>query len=207
MASRCTPPRHTALRGASFAFALFCLAPPVAWAAAIGEIPEKSLRAGLLAGMSHADVDDPDRPTDAESYLRLAVLGAARLETNRRLLGELSYHRFDTDPGGRNIGQDVRRLGAALSYQAKLSRWPLQPWAGVGLGYSRDRFEERVTVAPDGFLDRRFPDREENAFALVLNATTQRAWIRGWDVGVHVQYEQPLSGDVSTFTVAGVLLF
>lgn len=213
MASRCTPPqRRTALRGASpgrasFVFMLFCLAPPVTWAAAIGEIPEKGLRAGLLAGMSYADVDDPDGPTDAESYLRLALLGAARLEANRRLLGELFYHRYDSDPGGRRIGQDVRRLGAALSYQAKFSHWPLQPWAGVGLAYSRDRFEQRVTVAADGFLDQRFPNRDENAFALVLNATAHRTWIQGWDIGVHVQYEQPLSGDVTTFTVAAVLLF
>lgn len=212
MAQPRTPPGRAAFGGGLAIRILacaapLCLAPAVADAAAIGEIPEKGLQGGLLAGLSHGDVDDPDGAVDAEIYLRLALLGAARLQANRRLLGEIFYHRYDTDPGGRAVGQDVRRLGAALSYQAKFPRWPLAPWAGAGLAYSSDRFEERVTVAADGFLDRRFPDRDDNTLALVLNATAQRAWIRGWDVGIHVQYEQPVSGDATTFTVAAVLLF
>lgn len=107
--------------------ALLCLSPVLVRAAAIGAIPEKALRAGVLAALSRGDVDDPDRSTDAETYLRFALLGTARLQANRRLLGELSYHRYDIDPGGRAIGQDVRRLGAALSYQARIARWPLRP--------------------------------------------------------------------------------
>jgi hypothetical protein len=213
MAQRFTPtPRSISLPcarslRAPVALALICLAPAFASAAAIGEIPPKGLRFGLLAGMSHADVDDPDGSTDAEIYPRLAFVGVAGLRPDRRLFGEVFYHQFESDPGVRTIGQDVHRVGAALSYQARLAGWPLEPWGGLGLAYSRDSFEERVTVAPDGFVDQRFPDRDENTFALVVNATAEWAWIRGIDLGLHVQYELPISGDVSTFTVAAVLLF
>lgn len=182
--------------------------PAAANAAAIGAVPPtEGLRFGALLAMSRADVDDPDGATETKSYSRLAIIGTRPAAKGRRWLGEVFYHRFDTEPDIDSIGMDVTRVGAALSYQARFAKSSSAPWFGAGLAVARDRFDERLTVDAFGFVDRRFPSRSDTAVALVLNATKVWNWTRTFDVGVHAQYEQPLTGDIKALSLGVLLMF
>lgn len=177
-------------------------------AAAIGAVPSpEGLRFGVLAGMSRGDVDDPDGDTEAKNYSRLALVATLPAAKDRRWFGEVFYHRFDIEAGQNSIGVDVTRVGAALSYQARLPTLPLKPWFGAGLNLSRDSFDERLTVDALGFVDNRFPERNDTAIGLVLNAVTAWKWTRTTDVGLQLQYEQPLTGDIKTWTLGVLLIF
>lgn len=177
-------------------------------AAAIGAVPApERLRFGVLAGLSRADVDDPDGNTEAKDYSRLALIATLPAAKDRRWFGELFYHRYDIEAGQNSIGVDVTRLGAALSYQAHFATVPLQPWLGIGLNVSRDSFDERLTVDALGFVADRFAARTDTAIGLVLNAVTTWKWTRGTDFGLQLQYEQPLTGDINTWTLGVLLIF
>ena len=193
------------------AFAMLCItcvAMGEAHAAAIGAVPPpEGLRFGVLAGVSRADVDDPDGATDSKNYSRLAAIATLPASKDARWMGELFYHRFDTEPGTDTIGVDVTRWGAALSYQARFRGLPLKPWLGAGASLSRDEFDERVTVDALGFVDERYPARSDTALGLVLSATTVWKWTSNLDFGLQLQYEQPVSGDVKTLTLGLLLMF
>lgn len=181
---------------------------PAVHAAAIGAVPKpEGLRLGVLAGMTRGDIDDPAGPTDAKNYLRLALIGTLPAAKDRRWLGEMFYHRFDLEAGTDSIGVDVTRLGAALSYQARFADLPLKPWLGTGINVSRDRFEERLTVDASGFVANRYTDRSDTALGLVLTATTAWKWTQSTDIGLQLQYEQPLTGDVKALTLGVLLIF
>lgn len=179
-----------------------------AHAAAIGAVPQpEGLRFGVLAAMSRADVDDPAGATEAKRYPRLALIGTLPAAKDRRWFGEVFYHRYDIEADTDSIGIDVTRLGAALSYQMRFARVPLKPWLGAGLNLSRDEFDERLTVDALGFVNNRFPARSDTAVGLVLNAVTTWKWTSGTDVGLQLQYEQPITGDITTWTLGVLLIF
>ena len=187
---------------------LLFLSTPAARAAAIGAVPKpEGLRVGALAAMTRADVDDPDGATESKTYFRLALVGTLPAAKDRRWLGEVFYHRFDIEPGTDMIGVDVTRLGAALSYQARFATLPLKPWLGVGGAIARDRFEERLTIDALGFVNNRFPARSDTGLGVLLSATTAWKWTADTDIGLHVQYEQPLAGDVKMLTLGVLLIF
>lgn len=204
-------PRRARLGPIRAAFAMLlltCLGAGNAHAVAIGAVPQpEGLRFGVLAGMGRADVDDPDGPTDTKNYFRLAAIATLPTVANRRWMGELFYHRFDTEPGTNTIGNDVTRWGAALSYQARFRNLPLKPWLGAGASLSRDELDERVTVDALGFVDRRYPARSDTALGLVLSATTVWKWTNTLDLGLQLQYEQPITGDIKTWTLGLLLMF
>ena len=181
---------------------------PSAHAAAIGAVPKlEGFRVGALAGMSRADLDDPDGPTESKTYFRLALVGTLPAGKDRRWLGEVFYHRFDLEPGTATLGVDVTRIGTALSYQARFATLPLKPWLGVGAALARDRFDERLTIDTLGFVNNRFPSRSDTALGMLLSATTVWKWSADTDVGLHLQYEQPLAGDVKVLTLGVLLMF
>lgn len=203
--------RRRARARTAFRFALLLLLldfPAHAHAAAIGAVPSpEGLRFGVLAGLARADVDDPAGDTDAKNYSRVALIGTLPAAKGRRWFGEVFYHRFDIEAGRDSIGVDVTRLGAALSYQARFATLPLKPWLGAGLNLSRDNYDERLTVDALGFVDDRFPERDDTAIGLVLNAVTTWNWTRTTDLGLQLQYEQPLTGDIKTLTLGVLLIF
>jgi len=196
------------IRAAFAMLFLTCLGAGNAHAAAIGAVPQpEGLRFGVMAGLSRADVDDPEGPTDTKNYSRWAALATLPSATNRRWMGELFYHRFDTEPSTDTIGNDVTRWGAALSYQARFRNLPLKPWLGAGASVSRDEFDERVTVDALGFVDQRYPARSDTALGLVLSATAAWKWTNTLDVGLQLQYEQPITGNIKTWTFGLLLMF
>lgn len=179
-----------------------------AHAAAIGAVPRpEGVRLGVLWGMTRGDVDDPQGDTDARRYQRLALIGTRPAAPHRRWLGEFSYHRFDLEPATNTIGVDVTRIGAGLSYQARMATLPSKPWLGIGLNVSRDQFKERLTVDTFGFVNERFPDRSDIALSALMTATTTWKWTNNIDAGVHVQYEQALTGDIKGWTLGVLLIF
>lgn len=188
--------------------ALFALHTNFLFAAPIGQIPAKlDFAPGILAGVAKGDVDDPNGGTSGETYPVLSFVGAITLTPDRRVFTEVFLHSFTLDPGVGTVGQDVKQVGFAASYQGLMDWGTWRPWAGIGVGYSRNRFEDRLTTDQQGFVAQRFPNREENAFMLVTNLTKQWRVGTTWDVGLHIQYVHPLGSDVRALSVSGLLLF
>ena len=183
--------------------------PPPAAAAPIGFPPsaKPTYHFGVLAGMARSDVDEPAGGANSETYPLLTLLGTVQFGATRRVFGQLSFNSFTLDPGVDTVGQDVKQTGAAVSYQARFDAGGWRPWLGAGVGYARERFQNRLTVAPDGFIAQRFPDREENAFLLALSGTMQWRVADAWDVGVHLQYDYPMQGEVKTLSLSLSLLY
>lgn len=162
---------------------------------------------GVSAGMARSDVDDPSGNANSENYPSLSLVGIARFGQDQRVLGQLFFNSFTLEPGVQTVGQDVKQTGASAIYQRRIDWQTWKPWFGAGIGYSRDRFENRLTVAPDGFVAQRFPNREENAFLLLLGATTQWRVTDRLDLALHLQYDLPLQGDVKTLLLSLLLLY
>jgi hypothetical protein len=85
-----------------------------------------------------------------------------------------------------------------LSYQMTLRvarGW--KPWVGIGGAYASERYTDRYTVTSGGFLCATcpYPDRNKDDFLVLLNASTQWTVSRNWDMGIHLQFEQPTSSD------------
>jgi len=161
---------------------------------------------GVSAGVARSAVDDPSGSANSETYPQLGLVGVAQFGNDRRALGQLYSKSFTLDPGVQTVGQDVKQTGLSVIYQQRVS-WRWQPWLGAGIGYSRDRFENRLTVAPDGFVAQRFPNREENGFALLFAGSTQWHLTDRVDIDVHLQYDYPLQGDVKTLSLSLLLLY
>jgi len=185
------------------------LMPPTLDAAPIGAPQQIKpvYQLGVAAGMARSNVDDPSASASSENYPQVALVGIAQFGGDQRMFGQLFAKSFTLDPGVQTIGQDVKQTGLSLAYQRRMGWHAWQPWLGAGLGYSRDRFENRVTVASDGFLAQRFPNREDNGFALLLTGSTQWHVTDRWDVGLHLQYDYALQGDVKTLSLSLLLLY
>jgi len=85
-----------------------------------------------------------------------------------------------------------------LSYQMmmRVTRgW--KPWLGVGAAYANESYSNRYTVTSGGFLCATcpYPDRTNDDFLVVVNASSEWQVNRDWDMGIHLQFEQPVTSD------------
>ena len=166
-------------------------------AASLPASADDAFRFGLLPGFSVYEVTDPDGPVDSATGLSaLSVVMLAEVGRDSRLMLHSSYESFSLDHSVTNIGQDVTSIRGDLSYQmlVRVTRgW--KPWFGVGLGYANESYKDRYTLTPGGFLGTRYPDRTKSDFSAVLNVSSEWRVNRDWDMGVHLQLDQPTGSD------------
>lgn len=169
----------------------------------------ESTRFGWLPTVSYVDVGDPNGP--AEIYTGLTYLSAVLLTDlgrDSRLFLHGHYDTFDLEASTSNIHQSVDRYGVNAVYQINLRitrAW--KPWVGLGLGYSQDKITDRYILTPGGFTGARYPDRTEDSVIAVANVSSEWQFSRELDMGLHFQWEEPLSDGVRAVRVGLYIVY
>lgn len=171
--------------------------------------PARSWKAGIMMGGAVVSVDDPAGSTEVKTHLSfLNGIATIPYRRDRRIFAHLFYNRFDLDNSNNKVSGEVTSLGLNTSYQVKLRlsrHW--KPWIGTGLGFSNDKFKNRILLDDEGFIIKDFPDRKEEAFNFLINANMIIKQVRPFNLGIHFQYEFPISGNVQRFTLAATILY
>ena len=114
-------------------------------------------------------------------------------------MGNIYYDSYSVSASTGHIAQTVTAYGINASYQwmFRVAR-AFKPYFGVGLGYSGENFKNRYNTTPDGlYLNTTYPNRSVQAFNAIVNASTEWQLSRNWDIGLHIQFEQPIAGGLT----------
>lgn len=160
---------------------------------------DKSMRFGLMPMYSRYEINDPIGPTrtgvDISTLSGVAIFDAGR---DSRIFVNAFYADFNLTASTTNVGQTVKQTGVTASYQMmfRLTR-NIKPWLGIGLGYESERYQNRYLTTPGGYLapGSPYPERDVVNYPVVLNASHEWQYNRNFDVGLHLQFEQPISSD------------
>jgi hypothetical protein len=163
-------------------------------------LAEDDLRYGLFPAVTSLDVNDPDGPAETASYVSvLSGIIVSDMRRDSRLLAHAYYDKEQEIEGDQiNIHQDVTRSGASMSYQinSRLTRsW--KPWFGLGIGYNDESIINRYTVTAGGFLNQQYDDITHSSMTALFSASSEWRLGRDWDMGLHIQIEEPFNEGVS----------
>jgi hypothetical protein len=169
----------------------------------------ESFRFGVLPSIALYSVEDPLGPTEQRAGFSPAAVMFIEMGRDSRLMAQLAYDSFTTTASTTNVHNDVTSLNVGLSYQMmmRVTRgW--KPWLGVGAAYASEKYENRYTVTSGGFLCATcpYPNRTNDDFLLVLNASSEWQINRDWDMGLHLQFEQPMASDGTRVVRFGLYL-
>jgi hypothetical protein len=172
-------------------------------------LPQSTAKIGYSAGFVWLSVDDPDGDTkNSTGGQPVGLIYTDWFIGDFRYWSELFYYSASLDSSITNIGQDVERYGVRFSMQKSfriVEKWA--PWFGVGLDLSQAKYTLRHTKDNEGFLAERFPDRDEVAVSLLVNAISEWTIARDWSVALKLEQSIPLSSDVTEFLVSGAVLY
>jgi hypothetical protein len=169
---------------------------------------EGTFRFGLMPTISMYNVVDPYGPTqtgNAFTYLSGVIL--ADTGRDSRAMANLIYDKFSLSATQTSIAQDVTRTGGGISYQTmfRLSRG-FKPWVGFGIGAASESYKNRYTLSPGGFSIPASPsERSINNVFVMLNISNEWQLNKNWDMGLHLQYEQP-TGDGTRIVRVGLYI-
>ncbi len=169
---------------------------------------KRSLRYGLMVGTSSMKVDDPDGKTaDTTEFSFPNVLLVSDLTRDKRLFINMFGQSGTLDASLTEIGQDITRIGATGMLQ--FAFFDKAVWLGAGLGIVQEKFESRHRVNAQGFLipGSELKDRTEIAVPFLVGVSTQYSINRDLDIGLHLQYEAPLRGDINVLSAYAYLLY
>jgi len=167
---------------------------------------KRSLRYGLMVGTSSMKVDDPDGKTAATTEFSFPnVLLVSDLTRDKRLFINMFGQSGTLDASTTEIGQDITRIGATGMLQ--FAFFDKAVWLGAGLGVVQEKFESRHQVDDAGFLNSEFKDRTEIAVPFLVGVSTQYSINRDLDIGLHLQYEAPLRGDINVLSAYAYILY
>lgn len=152
-------------------------------------------------------INDPDGKTN--NSIHAMPLSATVIYTNinrdARLFGHLYYDWYEVDASSTRVGQKINEFGLNASYQwmFRVARdW--RPFLGVGLGYGSETYSNRHTMTPTGlFSQTSYPERKLQSPKVLINTSSEWPLSQNWDMGVHLQFEQPV-GKGSTVVRAGL---
>ncbi len=169
---------------------------------------KRSLRYGLMVGTSSMKVDDPDGKTASTTEFSFPnVLLVSDLTRDKRLFINMFGQSGTLDASSTEIGQDITRIGATGMLQ--FAFFDKAVWLGAGLGVVQEKFESRHRVDDQGFLipGSELKDRTEIAVPFLVGVSTQYSINRDLDIGLHLQYEAPLRGDINVLSAYAYLLY
>ena len=172
-------------------------------------LPQSTAKIGYSAGFVWLSVDDPDGDTENSTGGQpVGLIYTDWFLGDFRYWSELFYYAGSLDASATNIGQDVKRYGVRFSAQKSfrvMEKWA--PWFGLGMDVSQAKYSVRHTKTDDGFLKERFPDRDEIAVSLLVNAVSEWSIARDWSIALKLEQSIPLSSDVYEFIVSGAVLY
>lgn len=173
---------------------------------AVSAASSDAFRFGLMPTISIYNVNDPSGPTapgNGFSYLSGVMLADAGRDS--RVMAHLIYDKFSIAATTENIAQEVTRMSGSITYQSmlRLTRgW--KPWLGAGIGQATETYKNRYRLTPGGFsVPLTEQERNVNNVFLLVNTSTEWQVNKEWDMGVQLQYEQPI-GDGSTVFRVGI---
>jgi outer membrane autotransporter protein len=158
---------------------------------------DKTMRFGLMPIASRYEINDPLGSTKSGSDVT-PLSGVVIFDAGRdsRVFVHAYSADFQVTASTTDIGQKVKQAGINASYQTmfRLTR-SIKPWLGLGLGYASERYQQRYRVTSGGFLAPGSPyeSRSIENYTAVLNASHEWQYNRNYDIGLHLQYEQPIS--------------
>jgi len=110
------------------------------------------------------------------------------------------------DASTTEIGQNITRVGASGMLQ--FAFFDKVVWLGAGLGVVQEKFESRHRVDANGNLQgTALKDRTEIAVPFLVGVSTQYSINRDLDIGLHLQYEAPLRGDINVLSAYAYILY
>lgn len=172
-------------------------------------LPQNTAKIGYSAGFAWVSVDDPDGDTKAAiGGQPIGLIYTDWFIGDFRYWTEAYYYSASLDASSTNIGQDVQRYGVRFSTQKSfrvVEKWA--PWLGLGLDVSQAKYTVRHTKTDDGFLKEKFPDRDEIAFSLLINAVSEWSIANDWSIALKLEQSIPLSSDVYEFLISGAVLY
>lgn len=187
---------------------LFIISAQFASAAPLG-LPESTAKIGYGIGAAYTSIDDPDGDTAATvGYQPLMLVYSDWFMGDFRYWTEAFYYVASLDASQTEIGQDVERYGIRFSLQKSFrvaGAWA--PWFGAGLDVSQVKYTLRHTVDENGYRDQRYPDLDEIAVALLLNAHSEWNVSRNWSIGAKLEQSIPLSGEILETVLAASILY
>lgn len=159
----------------------------------------EDFRFGIMPTGSRYDVKDPDGSTSPENDLNpLSGVLIYNYGRDGRIFTHLYSASFSLKASPSDIGQDVTQVGLNATYQmmVRMAR-SFKPWIGLGLGYASEDYRNRHRITPEGHLapGSPYPSRKIDNYVGVLNASLEWQANRDWDVGAHLQVEEPISSD------------
>jgi outer membrane protein W len=165
----------------------------------------ESFRVGWMPTLTATSINDPNGPTeDNISATLVQGVGIFDMGRDARIFVDTYYDSYEVGATTTNIHNSVTSFGVNASYQwnFRITR-SFKPWLGVGVCYSNDTYTDRYTVTPGGLLANAYPERTVDTFSVVLNASMDWRLNRDWNMGLHLQFEQP-TGDGPTRARAGM---
>lgn len=113
-------------------------------------------------------VDDPNGPTDTDTNLSLSGFLTQPIGHNLRLFYEGRYHAFTLTPSQKNIGQNVVSYAFDMHLHRGFDFPGFKAWLGGGFNLGLNHYKGRKTLDQDGYIDQRFPNRDETNLGLLL---------------------------------------
>ena len=172
-------------------------------------LPQSTAKIGYSAGYLWLSVDDPDGDTESSTGGQpFGLVYSDWFVGDFRYWAELFYYSASLDAATDKVGQDVERYGLRISAQKSfriVEKWA--PWLGLGFDVSQAKYSLRHTIDNEGFLAERFPDRDEMAVSLLVNAISEWSIAGDWSIALKLEQSIPLSSDVTEFLVSGALLY
>jgi hypothetical protein len=164
----------------------------------------EEFRFGLMPTVSRYYVNDPlgsTKPQD--NFTPLSAIGIFDFGRDSRIFAHIYSTSFTLRASTSDIGQDVKVFGINGSYQMmlRLTRG-FRPWVGLGLGYASESYTARHRITSEGYLAPGSPyqSRTVDSYTGILNASNEWKLNRDWDIGIHLQVEEPVvSGAARVF--------
>lgn len=181
------------------------------WSSYASAATTDAFRFGLMPTISNYTVVDPSGPTaQGSGFSFLSGIVIADAGRDGRFLGHIISDKFSISPSVTNIGQDVTRVGGSVSYQSMLRvtrGW--KPWVGIGLGQSSETYKNRFKLSTQGGFSQPLTPSQlsVNNTSILVNTSTEWQFNKQWDMGMHLQYEQPIGDGSKVFRVGIYAVF
>lgn len=157
---------------------------------------------GVGVASAFLSVDDPVGNTGAVLTPNVSLIAIYTPIQNWRLWTDLGFQKFSLAYSGTQVGQKVSSLH--LDFMVQRSLLPnlgIEGWVGLGLGLGMNKATDRATINSIGFLQEKYPDRDELNSNMMLYFAMDIGTIQNRRIGVHGRFYKSLKNDIEGFVV------